>query len=70
MKDIKLICEGCGAHHDLKKTSEIPDDINLLYSNWCIKCEDNALEPYEEWYAESRLEEPKIIDPNQLDLFA
>ena len=70
MSKFKLICEGCGAIHNLKKTSEIPGNVDKAYCNWCIKCEDNALEPYEEWHIESTQQQEKIIDPTQLNLFA
>lgn len=68
-KTIKLTCEGCGKVHTLPKTKEIPQEVDNLFCNWCPVCEDDALEPYEEWYPESKKEEEKIIDPNQLSLF-
>lgn len=66
---MKLICRNCKQIHRVKKTPEIPSHINTVETNWCIDCQDEADEPYEEFYIEDDKDE-KINDPNQLNLFS
>lgn len=66
---IKLICECCDKVHDLPRTSEIPDNVNVLKCNYCIECEDKKDDYYNEWYVEES-ELPIVVDPNQLSLFS
>lgn len=50
MPEMKLICDGCKATYDMKKTSEIPAHIFVIHCNWCPKCEDSAEDYWEQYW--------------------
>ena len=68
MSTIKLTCQTCKYVWDLERTKEIHADVKEMESNWCILCEDQAEDVYDEWYIYEE-SDPPFINPNQLKLF-
>jgi hypothetical protein len=68
MDRISLTCETCGKVHDLRKTDEIPAHVFFMRCNWCIECEDQAQDYYNEWWEESENGDniPTPVPDNQL----
>jgi formate dehydrogenase maturation protein FdhE len=66
MNSIPLICHHCGQVHNMNRTSEIPEEAQVIQCNFCMDCEDDMNEYYKEWYSDEPLPEPE--DPNQLKL--
>lgn len=52
MERLQLTCEHCNHVHRLRKTSELPSHVFFMRCNWCILCEDEATEDYNEWWDE------------------
>ncbi len=42
-----IICKGCGDEHEVE---EYPAEKGQLYCNWCVSCEDDAEDYYEDWH--------------------
>jgi len=50
MNHISIHCRNCKQSFWVKRTSEIPDNVEEMACNWCPCCEDHAQEYYREWY--------------------
>lgn len=71
MARINITCDTCGKVHDVNRTNEIPRWVIGLACNWCLCCEDQAEDYYEERYIPDeegggRSEIPTPIPDNQL----
>ncbi len=68
MEKIKINCD-CGKSHEVSRDQSAPKSAISMGCNFCLSCEDEAEDHYNEWYNYS---DPSDVrgDPNQLLLFS
>jgi hypothetical protein len=65
MRQITIKCRGCGREYRIRRTPEIPIDVDYMGCNWCPEGSCEAFDYYDEWYI---YKEKVKIDDTQLNL--
>lgn len=62
---INLICKKCKTVHVIYKDEGVPDNVLLIYCNFCPECEHLATEDYNETFYYKKTERKKECKSQQ-----